>query len=46
MDSFYIDDRSKNKVYGVYDTNGNMFVFKTNGVMQYSVYLDDYTVEI
>lgn len=46
VDSFYIDDRSKNKVYGVYDTNGNIFIFKTNGVMQYSVYLDNDTVEI
>ena len=33
-------------VFKVTDTNGNMFVFKTNGVMQYSVLLDDYTVEI
>lgn len=46
VDSFYIDNRDKNKVYGVYDTNGNIFIFKTNGVMQYSVYLDNYTVEI
>ena len=30
----------------VYDNNGNFFAFKTKGVMQYSVYLDDYTVEI
>lgn len=46
VDSFYIDDRGKNKIYGVYDTNGNMFIFKTNGIMQYTIYLDDYTVEI
>lgn len=32
--------------FGVYDNNGNFFAFKTNGVMQYKVYLDDYTVEI
>lgn len=46
VDSFYIDDIHKNKIYGVYDTSGNIFIFKTNGVMQYTVYLDDYTVEI
>lgn len=33
-------------IFGVYDEKGNLFIFKTNGVMQYSVYLDDYTVEI
>ena len=33
-------------IFGVYDKNGNLFVFKTKGVMQYTVYLDDYTVEI
>ena len=26
--------------------NGNIYIFKTKGVMQYTVYLDDYTVEI
>lgn len=33
-------------IFGVYDTNGNFFGFKTNGVMQYKVYLDENTVEI
>lgn len=46
VDSFYLDNSHKYKVYGVYDTNGNMFIFKSVGVMQYTVYLDDYTVEI
>ena len=46
VDSFYIDNSRRNKIYGVYDTNGNIFIFETNGVMQYAVYLDDYTVEI
>ena len=32
--------------FGVYDSKDNLFIFKTNGVMQYSVYLDDYSVEI
>ena len=46
LDSFYVYDIGKNKVYGVYDTNGNIYIFKTRGIMQYTVYLDDYTVEI
>ena len=33
-------------IFGVYDNNGNIFIFKTSGVMQYSVYLDEDTVEI
>lgn len=33
-------------IFGVRDENFNLFVFKTKGVMQYKVYLDDFTVEI
>lgn len=33
-------------IFYVYDNNGNTFIFKTDGVMQYSVYLDNNTVEI
>ena len=33
-------------IFGVYDQNGNFFAFKTKGVMQYSVFLDEDTVEI
>ena len=46
LDRFYIDSKDGYKIYGVYDTKGNTYIFKTKGVMQYSVYLDDYTVEI
>lgn len=43
---YYKTDSDGYITFGVYDTNGNFFAFKTNGVMQYKVYLDDYTVEI
>lgn len=46
LDKFYVKTSDEYKIFGVYDTNGNVFIFKTNGVMQYTVYLDDYTVEI
>ena len=46
LSQYYVDNKGGNKIFGVYDNNGNLFVFKTNGVMQYTVYLDDYTVEI
>ena len=33
-------------IFKAYDANDNLYIFKVNGVMQYKVYLDDYTVEI
>ena len=46
VDKYYVDTSDGYKIFGVYDKNGNIFIFKTNGVMQYKVYLDDSTVEI
>ena len=46
MDRYFIKTKRSYNIYGVYDTNDNLFIFKTKGVMQYKVYLDDYTVEI
>ena len=43
---YYKKQKKEYTIFGVYDKNNNLFVFKTKGVMQYSVYLDDYTVEI
>ncbi len=34
------------KIYIVYDNRNNFYAFKVKGVMQYTLYLDDYTVEI
>lgn len=36
----------KNEIYTVYTNDDNMYIFKTKSVMEYEVYLDDYTVEI
>lgn len=46
LDRYYKKSVDGYIIFGVYDKNGNFFAFKTKGVMQYSVYLDDYTVEI
>ena len=46
VEKYYKKETNDYVIYGVYDTYNNLYVFKTNGVMQYSVYLDDYTVEI
>ena len=46
MTKYYKTDKSGYVIFGVYDDQDNLYIFKTKGVMQYSVYLDDYTVEI
>lgn len=46
VERYHIDSEDKYKLYWIYDQNGNLFIFKTEGVMQYKVYLDDSTVEI
>lgn len=46
LNRYYIYDDDGYKIFGAYDDNNNLFIFKTKGVMQYTVYLDDYTVEI
>ena len=46
LTKYYKKDINGYIIFGVYDNNGNFFAFKTKGVMQYTVYLDDSTVEI
>ncbi len=46
VSSYYKKDKDGYIYFGVYDTFGNTYVFKTKGVMQYSVFLDEETVEI
>lgn len=44
--NYYIRSEDGYIIFGINDKNGNFYAFKTKGVMQYTVYLDDYTVEI
>lgn len=46
VSSYYKKEIDGYTIFGVYDQNGNFFAFKTSGVMQYSVFLDEDTVEI
>lgn len=46
LSKYYKQEKNGYIIFGVYDSNNNLFVFKTNGVLQYTVYLDDYTIEI
>lgn len=44
--SYYKKEVGEYTIYGVTDEDGNFFAFKTKGVMQYVVYLDEDTIEI
>ncbi|MDO4963250.1 MAG: hypothetical protein Q4E75_04045 [bacterium] len=46
MKKYYKKEIDGYIIFGVYDYNDNFYAFKTKGVKQYSVYLDDSTVEI
>ena len=46
MEFFYKKKIDKHIIFIVYDQYDNFYAFKTNGVMQYSVFLDADTVEI
>ena len=46
LKEYYKLGSDTNTIFGVYDEHDNLYIFKTQGVMQYSVYLDDETVEI
>ena len=46
LDKYFVKNKNGYVYYGVYDKNNNLYIFETKGIMQYTVYLDDYTVEI
>ena len=44
ISKFAVYKKGKDRYYDIYDKNGNRFIFITNGVMQYEVLFDDYTL--
>ena len=46
LSTYYRYEKKGYIIFGVTDQNSNMYIFKTKGVMQYKVFLDDSTVEI
>lgn len=44
--SFAIKKSGSYEYFYIYDNSDRLYIFKTKGVMQYSVYLDDTTVNI
>lgn len=41
LEKYSVYERSDYKYYDIYDKNGNHVIFKTQGIMQYSVIFDD-----
>lgn len=44
--SFATKNSKGYKYFYIYDTNNNLYIFRTKGVMQYEVFLDEDTVEV
>lgn len=46
VDKYSVSSIDGNKIFNVYDENGYQYIFKEISIMNYEVYLDEYTVEI
>ena len=46
MDRYATYTKNGNRYFDIYDENGLRYIFKVNGVMEYSVFLDGTTIEI
>lgn len=46
IDKYLVSSSDGYTIFKIYDKNENIYIFKTKGVMQYIVYLDETTVEI
>ena len=46
VDRYAITDKNNYRDFDVYDSSDNLFIFRENGVMQYTVFFDRYTVDM
>ena len=46
LDKYNVNIINTNKFYNLYDKSGYQYIFKENSIMNYEVYLDEYTVEL
>lgn len=46
LDRYSVTSINGKKVFSCYDKSGYQYIFKENSIMNYEVYLDDFTVEI
>lgn len=46
VDKYSISSMGGDKVFNIYDKSGNQYIIREKSIMNYEVYLDEYTVEI
>lgn len=46
VEKYAISYVNSNKLFNIYDNSGNQYIFKEISIMNYEIYLDEYTVEI
>lgn len=46
VDKYAVSNIGGSKLFNVYDKSGNQYIFKELSIMNYEIYLDEYTVEI
>ena len=46
VDKYSVSSLSGDKVFNIYDRSGNQYIIREKSIMNYEVYLDEYTVEI
>lgn len=46
VDKYNVNIINNKKVYNIFDKSGYQYIFKENSIMNYEVYLDEYTIEI
>ena len=46
VDKYSISSMSGDKVFNIYDKSGNQYIIREKSIMNYEVYLDEYTVVI
>ena len=43
---YSVQDKTNYRIFDIYDANDNLFIVKEEGVLQYKVYFDRYTVDV
>lgn len=46
VDKYSISSIGGDKVFNIYDKSGNQYIIREKSIMNYEVYLDEYTIEI
>lgn len=46
VDKYSISSVGGDKVFNIYDKSGNQYIIREKSIMNYEVYLDEYTIEI